>query len=65
MSLISFFIGGILLPDKIKIMKKNIIILFFMIKTFSKNMERKLFYKWQWDTIRQIGTSNNYLKQIE
>ncbi|WP_338790944.1 hypothetical protein [Bernardetia sp. MNP-M8] len=27
------------------------------------SVERKVFYKWQWDTIRKIGVDNTYLEE--
>ncbi|WP_370398548.1 hypothetical protein [Tenacibaculum dicentrarchi] len=31
----------------------------------SETMERKIFYKWQWDQIRQFGVSKNFLKPLK
>lgn len=29
-----------------------------------EDMERKVFYKWQWDVMRQFGASNNFLEPL-
>lgn len=29
-----------------------------------EDMERKVFYKWQWDAMRQFGASNNFLEPL-